>query len=85
VACRAGCDHCCYQAVGVTAPEALAIVAHLRSALSAAELATFASPRLTRERAGSRPRRDSRSSIPVCSSSRPAARSTKCVPCPAAA
>jgi Fe-S-cluster containining protein len=43
VACRAGCDHCCYQAVGVTAPEALAIVAHLRSTLSGAELARLAS------------------------------------------
>lgn len=38
VACRAGCDHCCYQAVGVTPPEALAIVDHLRSTLSDAAL-----------------------------------------------
>jgi len=29
VACRSGCDHCCYQSVGVTPPEALAILAHL--------------------------------------------------------
>ena len=29
VACRAGCDHCCYQIVGVTRPEALAIFDHL--------------------------------------------------------
>jgi Fe-S-cluster containining protein len=30
VACRAGCDHCCYQSVGVTPPEALAILDHLK-------------------------------------------------------
>lgn len=34
VACREGCDHCCYQAVGVTPPEALRIVAFLRRNLS---------------------------------------------------
>lgn len=34
VACKAGCDHCCYQSVGVTAIEALAIVAHLKATLS---------------------------------------------------
>jgi hypothetical protein len=42
VACKAGCDHCCYQSVGVTPPEALAIVAHLKSTLSSAELAGVA-------------------------------------------
>lgn len=42
VACKAGCDHCCYQPVGVTPPEALAIVAHLKSSLSSAELAGVA-------------------------------------------
>jgi Fe-S-cluster containining protein len=42
VACRAGCDHCCYQAVGVTAPEALAIVDHLKSTRSSGELARIA-------------------------------------------
>jgi len=42
VACHAGCDHCCYQSVGVTPPEALAIVAHLRSSLSVAALAELA-------------------------------------------
>ncbi len=42
VACKAGCDHCCHQVVGVTAPEALAIVQHLQATLSAAELASFA-------------------------------------------
>jgi Fe-S-cluster containining protein len=42
VACRAGCDHCCYQSVGVTAPEALAILAHLKAKLSPAELDGFA-------------------------------------------
>ncbi len=39
VACRAGCDHCCYQSVGVTAPEALAVLDHLNRTLSAPELA----------------------------------------------
>ena len=34
VACRAGCDHCCYQSVGVTPPEALAIFDHLSRTLS---------------------------------------------------
>ena len=38
VACKAGCDHCCYQVVGVTPPEALAIVAHLEQTLSEQEL-----------------------------------------------
>jgi len=39
VACRAGCDHCCYQVVGVTPPEALAIFDHLTRTRSEAELA----------------------------------------------
>lgn len=30
-ACRAGCAHCCYQSVGVTAPEVFAIYDHLRA------------------------------------------------------
>jgi len=38
VACRAGCDHCCYQSVGVTPPEALAIFDHLSATLPDAEL-----------------------------------------------
>jgi putative zinc- or iron-chelating protein len=38
VACRAGCDHCCHQAVSVTVPEALAIVDHLRTRLPAEAL-----------------------------------------------
>jgi Fe-S-cluster containining protein len=38
VACRAGCDHCCHQVVGVTPPEAIAIVEHLKQTLSAEEL-----------------------------------------------
>jgi Fe-S-cluster containining protein len=42
VACKAGCDHCCYQAVGVTAPEALAILDHLKSTRSSGELARVA-------------------------------------------
>jgi Fe-S-cluster containining protein len=43
VACKAGCDHCCHQMVGVTPPEALAIFDHLRTTLSREELSTFAS------------------------------------------
>ena len=42
VACQAGCDHCCYQSVGVTPPEALAIRDHLRKTRSAADLAAVA-------------------------------------------
>jgi Fe-S-cluster containining protein len=42
VACRAGCDHCCHQSVGVTAPEALAIFEHLKAALSGPELSAIA-------------------------------------------
>jgi Fe-S-cluster containining protein len=38
VACKAGCDHCCYQGVGVTPPEALAIAEHLRRTRSPEEL-----------------------------------------------
>jgi Fe-S-cluster containining protein len=38
VACRAGCDHCCHQAVGVTPPEALAILDHISRTFSDAEL-----------------------------------------------
>jgi Fe-S-cluster containining protein len=38
VACRAGCDHCCYQGVGVTPPEALAIAEHVRQTRSPEEL-----------------------------------------------
>ena len=38
VACRAGCDHCCYQIVGVTTPEALAILDHLSQTASDPEL-----------------------------------------------
>jgi Fe-S-cluster containining protein len=42
VACRAGCDHCCYQSVGVTAPEALAIFDHLSRTLSDVDLTRVA-------------------------------------------
>lgn len=42
VACQAGCDHCCHQAVGVTAPEAIAVFDHLQRTRSAAELAELA-------------------------------------------
>jgi Fe-S-cluster containining protein len=38
VACKAGCDHCCYQVVGVTAAEALTIHAHLKATRSSEEL-----------------------------------------------
>lgn len=37
-ACRAGCAHCCYQAVGVTPPEVFAIYDHLRATRTAGEL-----------------------------------------------
>jgi hypothetical protein len=37
-ACRAGCSHCCHQAVGVLAPEVLAIHDHLRATRTAAQL-----------------------------------------------
>jgi len=42
VACKAGCDHCCHQPVGLTPPEALAILAHLRQTLAREELARVA-------------------------------------------
>jgi Fe-S-cluster containining protein len=38
LACKAGCDHCCYQVVGVTPAEALTIFAHLRRSRSPEEL-----------------------------------------------
>lgn len=38
-ACRAGCAHCCHQAVGVTPPEVFAIYEHLRATRAAAALA----------------------------------------------
>jgi Fe-S-cluster containining protein len=50
VACRAGCDHCCHQPVGLTPPEALAILAHLRQTLADEELAAVAARLATRER-----------------------------------
>jgi len=31
VACHGGCAHCCYQAVGVSVPEILALEAHIRA------------------------------------------------------
>jgi hypothetical protein len=42
VACRAGCDHCCHVVVGVTAPEALTILAHLEHSRSPGDLARLA-------------------------------------------
>jgi len=42
VACRAGCDHCCYQSVGVTPPEVLAIFDHLSRTLSDDAMERFA-------------------------------------------
>src|SRR6478752_5417576 len=42
LACKAGCDHCCHQPVGLTPPEALAIFAHLRQTLASDELASVA-------------------------------------------
>lgn len=38
IACAAGCAHCCYQSVGATGMEVLAIVEHLQSRLDAAQL-----------------------------------------------
>ena len=35
LACHAGCAHCCYQAVGVSVPEVLAIYWHLKETSSA--------------------------------------------------
>lgn len=43
VACTEGCDHCCYQVVGVTAAEALTIFEHLRQTRSDAEIERLAS------------------------------------------
>ncbi len=41
VACRPGCAHCCYQAVGVSPPEVLAIHEHLLATRSSEALAAF--------------------------------------------
>jgi Fe-S-cluster containining protein len=49
VACKAGCDHCCHQPVGLTPPEALAIAAHLRQTRSLEELAAVRSRLAQRE------------------------------------
>jgi Fe-S-cluster containining protein len=38
LACKAGCDHCCYQVVGVTPAEALTIYRHLLETRTAEEL-----------------------------------------------
>jgi len=50
VACKAGCDHCCHQPVGLTPPEALAIFAYLRQTLAAEALVTLAARLAERER-----------------------------------
>jgi Fe-S-cluster containining protein len=42
VACGAGCDHCCHVVVGVTAPEALTIVDHLKRSRPAPALERLA-------------------------------------------
>jgi Fe-S-cluster containining protein len=42
IACKAGCDHCCHQSVGLTPPEALAIRDHLRATRSPEALAALA-------------------------------------------
>ncbi len=49
VACKPGCDHCCYQSVGVTTAEALAIAEHLRETRDPEELQVL-SGRLQRAR-----------------------------------
>jgi len=51
VACRAGCDHCCHQPVGLTPPEALAIAAYLRQTLASQELTATAARLAQRARA----------------------------------
>lgn len=51
VACRAGCDHCCYQSVGVTPPEALAIFAHVKATRSGPDFAAFSTRLLERYQA----------------------------------
>ncbi|HKO50499.1 MAG TPA: YkgJ family cysteine cluster protein, partial [Polyangiaceae bacterium] len=51
VACKAGCDHCCHQPVGLTPPEALAIALHLRQTLARDELAVVAARLGERRRA----------------------------------
>jgi Fe-S-cluster containining protein len=50
VACKAGCDRCCHQPVGLTPPEALAIAQHLRQTLTSEELASVAARLAQRER-----------------------------------
>ena len=42
IACAPGCDHCCYQSVGVTPVEALAILAYLQESRKPTELAALA-------------------------------------------
>lgn len=41
-ACAAGCDFCCYHPVDITAPEAFAMAAYLRTAFSATEFEAMA-------------------------------------------
>jgi Fe-S-cluster containining protein len=53
VSCKPGCDHCCYQSVGVTPPEALTIFDHLKKTRSSAELATL-SARISQHHEGTR-------------------------------
>lgn len=52
IACKAGCDHCCHQVVGVTAPEALAIFDHLKNTRTEEQLAAFARHVIARDEAG---------------------------------
>ncbi|HET9960443.1 MAG TPA: YkgJ family cysteine cluster protein [Polyangiaceae bacterium] len=42
VACKAGCDHCCYQSVGVTPPEAIAIFEFVKQTRTGAAFEAFA-------------------------------------------
>src|SRR6516162_80360 len=41
LACREGCDWCCYLPVGTSAPEVIRLVQHLRQTLSPEELAAL--------------------------------------------
>ena len=88
VACRAGCDHCCYQIVGVTPPEALAIFDHLSRTASDTALEEI-SARIAAARARTRglstaDRFSPDHPCPFLETSSGAAQSTKFVPSPAA-
>jgi Fe-S-cluster containining protein len=51
LACRAGCNHCCHQSVGVTPPEVLTIFTHLSDHRSEPELLALTERVLAADRA----------------------------------